>query len=50
MAKPGLITAPGKHNMLVSTLLAGMCMVISLPKVDVSEIAATLVHESINGF
>ena len=48
MAKPGLICAPGQIlKMIAATILK---FVMSLPNVDVREVAAAMLHEVIHGF
>ncbi|KAJ9396055.1 hypothetical protein DTO282F9_7030 [Paecilomyces variotii] len=49
VAKPGLINAPGKMNMAVNVLSTIGRSIIGLPMVDVSEVAATLIDQSVNG-
>ncbi|KAJ9194607.1 hypothetical protein DTO166G4_4313 [Paecilomyces variotii] len=49
VAKPGLINAPGKMNMAVNVLSKIGRSMIGLPMVDVSEVAATLIDQSVNG-
>lgn len=48
MAKPGLITAPGQY--MKTAFATVMKFAISLPNVDVKEIAAAMLHQVINGF
>lgn len=50
VAKPGLIDAPGRKGLVMKTMQTIGCSMIGLPKVDVSEIAATLLDQAINGF
>jgi hypothetical protein len=50
VAKPGLILAPGRQGPVTSVLSTIGRAIIGLPKVDVSEIAATLLDQAINGF
>ncbi|KAJ9296198.1 hypothetical protein DTO271G3_5339 [Paecilomyces variotii] len=49
IAKPGLINAPGKMNVGVNVLATIRRSIIGLPMVDVSEVAATLIDQSVNG-
>ncbi|KAK9365087.1 hypothetical protein V1509DRAFT_643052 [Lipomyces kononenkoae] len=49
VARPGLIDAPGKMSMPMNVLATIGRSIIGLPKVDVSEVAATLIDQAING-
>ncbi|KAJ8099000.1 putative nucleoside-diphosphate-sugar epimerase protein [Lipomyces tetrasporus] len=49
VAKPGLIDAPGKMSMAMNALSTIGRSIIGLPKVDVHEVAATLIDQAING-
>jgi len=49
VAKPGLIDAPGRSSMVKGILMTVVRTIVGLPKVDVSHIAATLIHEAVNG-
>ncbi|KAI1457874.1 hypothetical protein F4805DRAFT_158284 [Annulohypoxylon moriforme] len=50
VAKPGMIDAPGKSTMVMNAVKTVGRSLIGLPKVDVSEISATLLDQVINGF
>ncbi|KAI2462718.1 hypothetical protein F4781DRAFT_438240 [Annulohypoxylon bovei var. microspora] len=50
VAKPGMIDAPGKSGMLMNAVKTVGRAIIGLPKVDVSEISATLLDQAVNGF
>ncbi|KAL1877306.1 hypothetical protein Plec18167_004996 [Paecilomyces lecythidis] len=50
VAKPGLINAPGKLGTVMNILSRFGRTAIGFPIVDVSEVAATLIHQSLNGF
>ncbi|KAI1214497.1 uncharacterized protein F4807DRAFT_408331 [Annulohypoxylon truncatum] len=50
VAKPGLIDAPGKSGLLMNLVKTVGRALIGLPKVDVSEISATLLDQAVNGF
>ncbi|PQE33672.1 hypothetical protein CJF32_00010841 [Rutstroemia sp. NJR-2017a WRK4] len=50
VAKPGLILAPGRQGPVTQVLSTIGRAIIGLPKVDVSEISATLLDQAINGF
>lgn len=49
VAKPGLIDAPGKRGIAMQILSTIGRSIIGLPKVEVSEIAATLIDQAVNG-
>ncbi|TVY45275.1 hypothetical protein LSUB1_G000465 [Lachnellula subtilissima] len=49
IAKPGLIDAPGKTGPLMSVVQMIGRSIIGLPKVQRSEVAATLLHQAVNG-
>ncbi|KAK9235118.1 hypothetical protein V1525DRAFT_410906 [Lipomyces kononenkoae] len=49
VAKPGLIDAPGKMSMAMNALATIGRSIIGIPKVDLSEVAATLIDQAING-
>jgi hypothetical protein len=49
VTKPGLIDAPGKMNMAMKAVSTVGRSIIGLPLVGVSEIAATLLEQAING-
>ncbi|KAK9241494.1 hypothetical protein V1506DRAFT_517969 [Lipomyces tetrasporus] len=49
VAKPRLIDAPGKMSMAMNALSTIGRSIIGLPKVDVHEVAATLIDQAING-
>ncbi|TVY14111.1 hypothetical protein LARI1_G008166 [Lachnellula arida] len=49
IAKPGLIDAPGKTGPLMSVVQTIGRTIIGLPKVQRSEIAATLLDQAVNG-
>lgn len=49
MAKPGLIDAPGRSGFVMNTLSTIGHTIIGLLKVDVSEIAATLLLQAVKG-
>ena len=48
MAKPGLITAPGQT--LRTIVVTVLNYVASVPKIDVAEVSAAMLHEVIHGF
>ncbi|RDL36229.1 Uncharacterized protein BP5553_06841 [Venustampulla echinocandica] len=50
VAKPGLIDAPGRTGMVMNAVRTVGCSIIGLPRVDVSEVAATLLDQAIKGF
>jgi len=50
VAKPGLIGAPGRTGLLMQAVQTVGRSIIGLPKVDVSEIAATLLDQAVKGF
>lgn len=50
VAKPGLIDAPGKVGPAMKVLQTVGRTIIGLPKVELSEIAATLLDQAVNGF
>lgn len=50
VAKPGWINAPGKMGMAMNILSRFGRTAIGLPIVDVSEVAAALIDQSLNGF
>ncbi|GAD93700.1 nucleoside-diphosphate-sugar epimerase, putative [Paecilomyces variotii No. 5] len=50
VAKPGLINAPGKMSMAMNILSRFGHTAVGFPMVDVSEVAATLIDQSLNGF
>lgn len=50
IAKPGLIDAPGRTGPIMKAIQTVGRNIIGLPKVEVSEIAATLIDQSVNGF
>lgn len=49
VAKPGLINAPGRTGLVMGALRSIGSAIISLPVLDVSEVAATLLEQAING-
>jgi hypothetical protein len=49
VTKPGLIDAPGKMNLAMKAVSTVGRSIIGLPLVGVSEIAATLLDQAING-
>lgn len=50
MAKPGLIDGPDRRQgLLIKTVSTIGRTIIGLPKVDVSQIAATLLEQAMNG-
>lgn len=49
VAKPGLIDAPGRTGLVMQAVQTVGRSIIGLPKVDVSEIAATLLDQAVNG-
>jgi hypothetical protein len=48
-AKPGLIDAPGRMTIAKSMFMTVVRAVVGLGKVQVSQIAATLINEAVNG-
>jgi hypothetical protein len=50
VAKPGLILAPGRQGPVTQVLSTIGRAIIGLPKVEVSEVSATLLDQAINGF
>jgi hypothetical protein len=50
VAKPGLIDAPGKTGLVMKMVQTVGRSIISLPKVDLSDIAATLLNQAVTGF
>lgn len=50
VAKPGLIVYPGKTGAVMTFVQDMARSLISLPKVDLSEASAALLHQCINGF
>ena len=48
VAKPGLITAPGQF--LKTTMATVMKYTMSVPSIGVTDIAAAMLHEVVNGF
>jgi hypothetical protein len=48
-AKPGLIDAPGRMTMAKSMFMTVVRAIVGLGKVQVSEIAATLINVVVNG-
>lgn len=50
MAKPGLIVQPEKMNLFRKATVAIWLTLIGLPQVTLSEIAATLLDQAVNGF
>ncbi|ELR09269.1 hypothetical protein GMDG_03839 [Pseudogymnoascus destructans 20631-21] len=49
VAKPGIIDAPGRTGLVMSVLGSVGRAIIGLPILDVSEIAATLLQQAVNG-
>lgn len=49
ITKPGIIDAPGRTGLVMRTLGSVGRAVIGLPILDVSEIAATMLQQAING-
>ncbi|PQE19632.1 hypothetical protein CJF32_00008901 [Rutstroemia sp. NJR-2017a WRK4] len=49
IARPGLIDAPGKRSLVMSVLATIGCAVIGLPRVENSEVAATLLKQVVEG-
>jgi hypothetical protein len=49
IAKPGLIDGPGKGALTGGILTFVLRLVFSVPKVDRSQIAATLIEQAVNG-
>jgi len=49
IAKPGLIDAPGRQGILLKVASTIGRSIIGLPKVDVSEIASTLLKQAVDG-
>lgn len=49
ISKPGLIDAPGKTGPVMSVVQTIGRSIIGLPKVQVTEIAATLIDQAVNG-
>ncbi|KAJ8058297.1 hypothetical protein OCU04_012491 [Sclerotinia nivalis] len=49
IAKPGLIDAPGKRGPVMQVVSTIGRTLIGLPKVEVSEIAATLLKQAVDG-
>ena len=50
MAKPGLINAPGRPGLVMKVVQTVGRSIIGLPKIEVSEIAATLLDQAVNEF
>lgn len=50
VAKPGLIDAPGRTGLVMKAVQTVGRSIISLPKIDVSEIAATLLDQVVKWF
>lgn len=50
VAKPGLIDAPGRTGLVMKAVQTVGRSIIGLPKVDVSEVAATLLDQAVRGF
>ena len=50
VAKPGLIDAPGRTGPVMKAVQTIGRSFIGLPKIDVSEIAAALLDQAVNGF
>lgn len=50
VAKPGLIDAPGRSTFAAGIVKTIARTIIGLPKVDVRQIATTLVNQAVNGF
>jgi hypothetical protein len=50
VAKPGLIDAPGRTGLVMKAVQTVGRSIIDLPKIDVSEIAATLLDQVVKGF
>jgi hypothetical protein len=50
VVRPGLIVAPGRTGLVMTALQTVGRTIISLPKLDVSEIAAALLDQAIKGF
>jgi hypothetical protein len=50
VAKPGLIDAPGRTGLVMKALQTVGRSIIGLPKIDVSEIAATLLDQVVKEF
>ncbi|KAF4628527.1 hypothetical protein G7Y89_g9630 [Cudoniella acicularis] len=50
VAKPGLINVPGQDSYTASIGKAILCAVVDLPKVDVSQMAACLINQAVEGF
>jgi hypothetical protein len=49
IAKPGLIDAPGKWGLLQGMGITVFRTIIGLPKVELSQIAATLIEQAVSG-
>lgn len=49
VAKPGIIDAPGRTGLVMRTVGSVGRAIIGLPILDVSEIAATLLQQAVNG-
>ncbi|KAH8652609.1 putative nucleoside-diphosphate-sugar epimerase [Tricladium varicosporioides] len=49
VAKPGLIDAPGRMTIVKRMFMTVVRTIVGLPKVDVSQIAATLINQAVNG-
>ena len=47
IAKPGLINGPGKSSPILQRVFLAL---IGLPKIQVSDISAALIHQVVNGF
>jgi len=50
VAKPGLIDAPGGMGLVRDIGRLVLRTVVGLPKVEVGQVAATLIDQAINGF
>ena len=49
MTKPGLINGLGQTGLVMDAVKTAARCIIGLPKVEVSEIAATLLDQAVNG-
>ncbi|PQE25739.1 hypothetical protein CJF30_00000443 [Rutstroemia sp. NJR-2017a BBW] len=50
VAKPGMIDGPGRQGLIQRAVINAGHSLIRFPKVDVKEVAATLLDQAMNGF
>jgi hypothetical protein len=50
VAKPGMIDGPGRQGLIQRAVINAGHSLIRFPKVDVKEVAATLLDQALNGF